>query len=179
MLKYNPVGFFVTVIATYNGARNGMPWLGLIFFVATVLAFLPCSPLRKERIQLAVIVGIGGFLIDSILIAVGVYHVSESARWLIPHPLCPEWILTLWLNFGFALFVFKQFLSRNRLVPVIVGIVFGMVIYTNASRMGLLTLQTPRIMQLCIIAACFAIFIPLCTRIANKICGGQHVSEVI
>lgn len=177
MMKYSPVGFFVTVFATYQGARNGMPWLGLIFFAATVLVFLPFSPLRKERVQLALIVGLGGFLVDSALIAAGVYHAGENARWMIPHPFCPEWIVTLWFNFGFALFVFKQFLSRNSMVPVIVGIVFAMMIYTNASRMGLLALQSPRIISLCIIAASFAVFIPICTRIANKICGGQHVSE--
>lgn len=177
MMKYSPLGFFITVFATYQGARNGMPWLGFLFFMISLLVFLPFSPLRKERIYLTLTVGAAGFLVDSILIGAGIYHASESSRWLIPHWLCPEWILTLWLNFGFALFVFKPFLSRNRMVPVVVGIVFALLIYANAGRMGLIILQPPKILPLGVIAASFALFIPVCTRIANKICGGQYVSE--
>lgn len=177
MMKYSPLGFFITVVATYQGAQRGMPWLGFLFLMATLLVFLPFSPLRKERIYLTLIVGAAGFLIDSALIISGVYHASASSRWLIPHSFCPEWILTLWLNFGFALFVFKLVLSRNRIIPVIVGIVFAILIYSNASRMGLITLQSPKILPLGVIAASFAVFIPLCTRLANKICGGQYVSE--
>jgi len=177
IMKYSPLGFFITVFATYQGARNGMPWLGFLFFMITLLVFLPFSPLKKERIYLTLIVGAAGFFVDSALIGTGVYHASASSRWLIPHWFCPEWILTLWLNFGFALFVFKLFLSRNRITPVIVGIVFAMLIYANASRMGLITLQSPTILPLGIIAASFAIFIPVCAWLANKICGGQYVSE--
>jgi hypothetical protein len=177
IMKYSPLGFFITVFATYQGARNGMPWLGFILFMVTLLVFLPFSPLKKERIYLTLIVGAAGFIVDSALIAAGVYHANEGSRWLIPHWFCPEWILTLWLNFGFALFVFKPFLSRNRITPVIVGIVFAMLIYANASRMGLVTLQSPKILPLGVIAASFAVFIPLCTWLANKICGGRYVSE--
>jgi hypothetical protein len=177
MMKYSPLGFFLTVFATYQGARHGVPWLGLLFLVATMLVFLPFSPLRRERIYLTLVVGIAGFLVDSLLIGSGVYQASAGSRWLIPHWFCPEWILTLWLNFGFALFIFRQFLSRNRIVPVIVGIVFAMLIYANASRMGLILLQPPKLLPLGVIAASFALFIPLCTRLANKICGGPYAPE--
>lgn len=177
MMKYSPLGFFMTVFATYQGARHGAPWLGFLLLVASMLVFLPFSPLRKERIYLTLIVGAAGFVVDSALIGSGVYLASQSSRWLLPHWFCPEWILNLWLNFGFALFVFRPFLSRNRIVPVIVGIVFAMLIYANASRMGLIILQEPKILPLGVIAASFALFIPLCVRLANKICGGPHVSE--
>lgn len=177
MTKYSPIGFFVTVFATYQGARNGMPWLGFLVLMLTILVFLPFSPLKKKRIYLTLIVGAAGFLLDSALISVGIYQASAGSRWLIPHSFCPEWILTLWLNFGFALYLFKLFLSRNRITPVIVGVVFAILIYANASRMGLVILQSPKILPLGIIAASFAVFIPLCTWLANKICGGRFVSE--
>lgn len=177
MVKYTPLGFFITVIATYQGAERGIPWLGLVFLLANMLLFLPFSPLKKERIYLTFIVGTAGFLLDSVFIFSGLYQASASSRWLIPAPFCPEWTMTLWLNFGFALFVFKLVLSRNRIMPVVIGIIFAMLIYFNANRLGVITLVSPKIIPLGIIAAVFAVFIPLCTWIANKISGGQYVSE--
>jgi hypothetical protein len=177
LMKYTPLGFFATVIATYQGARHGIPWLGLVVFAAQLAVFLPTSPLRRERIYLTLLVGGSGFLLDTLLVTCGVYSVNEGSRWLLPNRFCPEWILTLWLNFGFALFVFRIFLSRNRIVPVVVGIVFSLLIYANAGRMGLIVLQPPKLIPLGIIAASFALFIPLCNRLANKICGGPYVPQ--
>lgn len=174
LMKYTPLGFFATVIATYQGARHGIPWLGLVVLAAQLALFLPSSPLRLERIYLTLLVGGGGFIVDTLLIASGVYSVSGESRWLLPSWSCPEWILTLWLNFGFALFVFRMFLSRNRLVPVVVGIVFGLLIYANAGRMGLVIFPSTPLLPLGIIAASFALFIPLCNRLANKLCGGPY-----
>ncbi len=177
IMKYSPLGFFMTAFATYQGARNGMPWLGLLFFALNVAFFLPFSPLKKERLYLALAVGGAGFLIDSLLILLGVYHASEHGRWLLPHFFCPEWILALWLNYGFALFVFKPFLSRDRLTPVVVGIVFSAIIYFNASRMELITFPLPKLLSLAIIAMIFAVFIPTCNQLANKICGAPHANR--
>ena len=102
MMKYSPLGFFIAAAASYQGARHDMPWLGLLFVLVNVLVFLPFSPIKKERLYLACAVGLSGFTIDSLLIASGVYVVGEQSRWLTASFLCPEWILALWLNYGFA-----------------------------------------------------------------------------
>ncbi len=175
MLKYSPLGFFVAAGASYQGARHGMPWLGLAFVLLNVLVFLPFSPLRKERVSLCLAVGVAGFVLDSLLIIFGVYRVGEQGRWLVARFLCPEWILALWLNYGFALYVFKPFLSRTWWTPVAVGLVFSTLIYTNAGRMGLISFPQPKLLSLGIIAALYALFIPACNVIANKIIGGAHV----
>ena len=175
VMKYSPLGFFITAAAAYQGARNHMPWLGLLFVLINMLVFLPFSPIRKERLYLTLAVGAAGFVVDSLLITAGVYRVGEQSRWLLAGFLCPEWILALWLNYGFALYVFKPFLSRTWWIPVVVGLVFSTLIYTNAGRMELITFPLAKTVSLGIIAVIYALFIPACNVIANKIIGGPHV----
>ena len=174
MIKYSPLGFLITIFATYYGARNGMPWLGLILLAANIVLFLPFSPFKERRVLLMLAVGAAGFFLDSLLILLGIYYAESHGRWLLPHFSCPEWILALWLNFGLALFVFRPMLSRTRITPVVVGLIFAAMIYANASRMGLISFNLPPALALGIIAVCYAVFIPACNHLANKLVGGDH-----
>ncbi len=177
MMKYSPLGLLLTIFATYHGARNGMPWLGLLFWAANLALFLPSSPLKKERVQLMLLVGAAGFLLDTLLILLGIYYAEPHGRWLLPHFFCPEWILALWLNFGLALFVFRPMLSRAWPIPIVVGLLFATMIYANAARMGLITFTLPPAAALAIIALAYALFIPACNLLANKLCGGKNDSS--
>jgi hypothetical protein len=174
--KLNLPCFFLTAFATYQGALRGAPWLGLVVFALLVALFLPATPQKKERLLVALLVAVVGFCVDSALVFFRVYQAREASRWLLPSPLCPEWVLTLWLNFGFMLYIFWRLLSRSVTTAVTVGVVFSFLIYGNAARMGLLVLHQPVLVSLGIIALLWAVLIPLFTRCAvSAFAGGNHV----
>lgn len=175
--KLNLPLFFLTALSCYQGALRGIPWLGPACFALLVAILLPFTPQKKERLLVALLVAVVGFAADSALVFFRVYQVREGSRWLLPAPLCPEWILVLWLNFGFMLYVFWRLLGKSVLTAVIVGIVFSFLIYGNASRMGLLTLHRPVLASLAAIALLWAVLIPFFTRCAvNCFKGGSHVA---
>ena len=139
--KLNLPFFFLTSFSCYQGALHGMPWLGLVVFTLLVAFFLPYTQFKKERLLITLLVAGVGFCADTALIFAKVYTVKESGRWLVPAPFCPEWILVLWLNFGFMLYIFWKFLAKSKITAIVVGIIFSFLIFGNASRMGLVSLQ--------------------------------------
>ncbi len=172
--KMNLPFFFLTSFSCYQGALHGMPWLGLVIFALLVAFFLPYTHLKKERLLITLLVAGFGFIADTTLIMLNVYTVKESARWLIPAPLCPEWILVLWLNFGFMLYIFWGFLAKSKITPVIVGVVFSFLIFGNASRMELVSMQQHKLVSFLIIAICWAVLIPFFTNRAVRYFGGKN-----
>ncbi|OGW36633.1 MAG: hypothetical protein A2Y97_13795 [Nitrospirae bacterium RBG_13_39_12] len=168
IFKLNTIGFIATSISCYQGALRGMPWLGLAVFTLLMVIFLPFTDMKKERILLTIIVGVIGFLLDSILILFDIYTVNIDTRWLLPASLCPEWILALWLNFGFMLYIYWLILRRSYVVSGVIGIIFAFIIYGNAHWNGLLKLHRPALVSILIIAVIWAVLIPVLTMFAIK-----------
>lgn len=173
--KLNLPFFFLTAFSCYQGALRGIPWLGPAVFAVLVAFFLPMTAQKKERLEISVLVGGLGFLADSALVFFQVYLPREESRWLIPAPFCPEWVLALWFNFGFMLYIFWRFLNKSTLNAVCVGVIFAVLIYGNASRMGLLHLGRAPLVSLLVIAVLWAVLIPFFTRCAvSSFSGGSH-----
>ena len=167
--------FFILVsLACTQGTRLGLPWVGLALFIVLAPFFLWHAPQIKERIILSLQVAAAGFILETALIFFGVYQVAAHARWLVPAPFCPEWILGLWINFGFMLNIYWRLLSKSRLTAVVIGIVFSILIFGNAAFIGLLTLRTPLWTGFAIIAACWAVLIPILAHWAARYFGGVH-----
>ncbi len=168
IFKLNSVVFFITAASCYQGAMKGIPWLCYAAFFVHVILFLPSTELKRKRLLLAAIVGAAGLIIDTGLYLTGVYSVKESTRWLLPAPLCPDWIFVLWLNFGFILYVYWLMLRRSYVFGACIGIIFAVIIYLNAQRNGLLLLKSPLAVSLAIIAVLWAVAIPAFTKIAIR-----------
>lgn len=179
IFKLNTIGFIVTSITCYQGAMRGAPWLGLMVFSLLVMFFLPYTEKKKERILLAIIVGVTGFLLDSILIMLNIYTVRIDTRWLLPASLCPEWILALWLNFGFMLYIYWLILRRSYIISGLIGIIFAFIIFGNAHLNGLLDLHKPALVSLLIIAVIWAVLIPVFTIISIRFFSikGYHADQ--
>lgn len=161
------VVFLIGVISCYQGALRGIPWLGpLVVLVIAVVHFA----LEKDRwpeIQLVLAVGIVAFIMESVLIVTSVYTVNPKTRWVIPAPLCPAWLLALWINFGIKL---KEYLPRMKgkhIASAITGLVFGLIIFYNAAKMGILSLMQD-VVSLAIIAILWAILVPVLFQLASK-----------
>ncbi|HAE41232.1 MAG TPA: hypothetical protein DCG57_21760 [Candidatus Riflebacteria bacterium] len=175
VLKLNTLVFILTSMTCYQGTTHGYPWLGLVALAIHYSLFLPATTTKAKRVLVAILTGLIGFIADSTLIWLGVYSVSSGSRWLLPDPLCPEWILVLWLNFGFMLYIFWQILAKSRWTPPIIGIIFSFIIMGNASHMGLIAFRAPSWHGYLIIAACWSVLVPIFALYSNRCFGENHV----
>ncbi len=123
---------------------------------------------RKQAL-LVLLVGIIGFLVDSALIRAGIYAVSPKARWMIPAPFCSEWVLALWLNFGFMAYGYSTLMKGRNFLAAGIGLLFALMIYRNASKMGILVLHSPPLYSMLLIALIWAILLPLIYLLGRRI----------
>lgn len=181
--KLNVIAFMITSFSCYQGAQRGGIWLGLgpVTLAVHIGLFLPVTPRKLIRSGIALMVGVSGFLLETVLIAVNVYTVQATSRWVIPAPLCPEWILVLWMNFGFMLYVYRGFLTQKPWVAPLTGTVFSLIIMGNASRMGLIIFESPMVLKYLIIAVCWAVIVPLQACLANRVANtrGNHADKQV
>lgn len=161
--------FFTGVGACYKGATTGKLWLGPAV-VAVVCALQVLVGIRrwKKEILIILTVGIAGLILETLLSACGVYSAVEKTRWILPAPVCVEWILALWINFGGKT---SSLLPGVRGKPVMIAsssAVFAMLIFRRASKLGLIDL-TWGWWSMAIIAASWAIVVPMLFRFAERL----------
>ncbi len=162
-----------TIMACNFGAHHGMPLLGFFVLLAVIAFSLPFTRMKKERLLLTALTGFGGFVVDSILIAFGVYAPASHSRWLIPAPFCPEWIVTLWLNCGFMIYASWQKLADKFLFTAAVGFVFSLMIIGNASRIDLVTVSSPRPVSFLVVGLAWSVITLSAIRIAPHWFGSE------
>ncbi len=177
--KFNLVVFMITSFLCYQGAQRGGGWLGLGpgMLIIHIALFLPVTPQKAIRMMIALMTGITGFFLETALIAANVYTVLEPSRWLLVAPLCPEWILVLWLNFGFMLYLYREFLNQARWIPSLIGAVFSFMIMGNASRMGLIIFDEHMMRSYLIIAVCWAGIVSLQVYLSNRLAQSGETND--
>ena len=155
------IAFIVTSIACYQGAMRGMPWLGMAVFALELIILMPLMLGRRQRLFIALTVGAIGLVLDTVLLAAGIYSVEISARWILPAPVCPEWILSLWLNFGLVMPNYLKMMKGRHMVSGLVGFVYAFMVYGGASRNKIIVLPNYGMTGVAIIAIAWAVLIPL------------------
>lgn len=166
----NLVGFIATSAFCYQGAMRGIPWLGLAAVGVQMALLLPMSGgWWKARSVLTLGVGLFGFVLDSVLVAAGVYTAVPETRWYLPAPLCPEWVLALWLNFGFMLFLSWRNLRGKVWLGALCGLVFAFMIYGGARRHGMIEVASPAGLRIGVIAVLWAVVVPVLARVAGRL----------
>lgn len=161
--------FFIGVAACYQGAIREKLWLGPAIVIATcALQVLVAIRRWQKEILIILSTGIAGLILETILTMCGVYSVVEKTRWIFPAPVCVEWILALWLNFGART---SGLLPGVRGKPIMVAgtaAVFGMLIFRRAAKLGLLHL-TWGWWSIAAISAAWAVVVPLLFMLAGKL----------
>ncbi|HRY28465.1 MAG TPA: DUF2878 domain-containing protein [Elusimicrobiota bacterium] len=159
--------FIVGILACYQGAVRGIPWLGPA--VVALLAVIHFAGRKNRRQQMKVVLLVGGigFLTETIMIAAGLYTPAESTRFLLPAPLCPLWILALWINFALKMGDYLWFMQGRIIRGFVVGFLFGVAIFHNASVMGVGTLNYGKT-SLLLAAFVWGLIVPVLFRIAGK-----------
>ena len=165
--RLSMAAFFATAIASYQGALRGLPWLGLAVCALCAAILLPWMGDVWRRMKLILLAAAVGALLDTLLIAVGIYTSADHTRFLLPAPLCPEWVSALWANFGMALYIYKDYLLSVRR-GAISGVIYAVLIYANARRHGLVSMSLP-VMDVAIISLLWAVLIPWLAKAAQRI----------
>jgi hypothetical protein len=155
------IAFIITSIACYQGAMRGVPWLGMAMFALELIVLLPLMLGKQQRVLIATAIAAIGLVLDTLLIAVGIYSVETSARWILPSPICPEWILALWLNFGLVMPNYLAMMKGRHIVSGLVGFVYAFMVYGGAARNNIIALPNYGMTGVAIIAITWAILVPL------------------
>ncbi len=161
--------FIITSIASYQGAMRGMPWLGAAFFALELLILLPLMTGKRQRLTLVLFVGAIGLVLDTVLIAAGIYALEGTARWIIPAPVSPEWVLALWLNFGLIMPNYMSMMRGRHIISAIVGFVYAFMVYGGAARNDIITLPNYGMTGIAIIAIAWAVLVPLLYVFVDRI----------
>jgi hypothetical protein len=154
------IAFIITSMACYQGAMRGVPWLGMAVFGLELLILLPLMIGKKQRLLITLTIGAIGLVLDTVLIAAGIYSVESTARWILPLPICPEWILALWLNFGLVMPNYLAMMRGRHIISALVGFVYAFIIYGGAARNNIIALPSYGMTGVTIIAIAWAVLMP-------------------
>lgn len=155
------IAFIITSIACSQGAMRGMPWLGMAMFGLELIILLPLMFAKRQRLLIALAIGAIGLTLDTVLLVAGIYSVEASARWIIPPPICPAWILALWLNFGLVMPNYLAMMRGRHIISGLVGFVYAFMVYGGAARNNIITLPNYGVAGVAIIAVAWAVLIPI------------------
>jgi hypothetical protein len=157
--------------AAVLGAANGMPWLGVIAVPLALGLHLAMSPSWRQELLLALCAAIMGFIIDSVLIALGAF---SPVPFLFPSPFSSLWMVMLWVNLATTMNVTLSWLHGRYALCAVFGAVGGPMAYYSGARLGAMT-NLPPLMSLFVIGLAWAVALPLLYRMSKTI--GGHFSK--
>lgn len=161
--------FMIGVFASYLGAQRQLPWIGLLVVGIIMVSDMIIN--RKQivsKLKLIAFVGVAGFLIETLMIALSVYSVAPSSMWLLSSPFVPVWIIALWLNFGIRVPAYLPFFRGKHFINAFVGFAFAFLIFSSASNLQLVILNFS-FWSIIICGIVWAILVPVIYIVANKL----------
>jgi len=152
--------FMIGIFASYIGALQQIPWLGMaVVLVILLIDLFQDKQLILQKLKLVGAVTIAAALIESLLILTSVYSVNPSSRLFGFQYIVPIWILALWINFSDRVISYLVFTRGRHVINALLGIVFAILIFRSGQRLGLVELHYG-IYSLIIIALAWGVFVP-------------------
>jgi len=151
-------GWFACVV----GAARGWTWLGPIVVAGVVGLHVATSRPAVRELALILAVGVLGTLVDTAMIAMGVFAPIGGHGW-IP----PAWFVALWPAFATLLNGCLGWMSGRYALGAACGAVGGPLSYWAGARLGALRLNDNAAMSIAAVAAEWAIVTPVLLRMAK------------
>ena len=167
-LVINLVGFYAGWFACVLGAAGGHGWLGVAVFAALLALHLGLQRSRKAELLLAVAACGLGLVLESALIAAGVY---TPKRLLLPAPLADVWLIAMWGNFALLQNASLRGLQAHLRLAAVLGALGGPLAFYSGERLGALALSRPLVWSLLALAAVWALAVPCLLRGAGLLRG--------
>jgi hypothetical protein len=163
------IGWFACVIS----AASQLEWLALLSIAIVIAIHFFLIKDRLSELQLILIAGIIGLLLDSTLITLGVFTPTSNFGY---QGIAPLWLVGMWMLFGITLNHSLRWLYQRYVLAALLGFVFAPIAYLAGQRLGALTFppdHSPMI-SLLIIGTCWLIVTPLLLY-SSRIVGRQNL----
>lgn len=155
------------------GTSRGMLWLGPLAMVPVLGVHLTLAENRSGEMKLLMVVGILGFLFDTVLVAAGVFL---PVAHLLPRPFSPPWMVALWLNFAATLNVSLAWMRGRYILAAAFGAVGGPLAYYSGAKLGA-TEALPSLGGMLVLALGWGLMTPLLVWLARALLGGKKTPE--
>jgi hypothetical protein len=157
-------GWFACVL----GAANNHAWLGSAAVGAVLLLHLATTHDPRGELALALVCAGLGFLLELVMVNTGVaqYAAPAPVAWL-----PPGWIVAMWVLFATALNVSLSWLHGRAILAALLGAFAAPMSYYAGARMGGMTLALPLWGSFLVIAALWAVAMPVLVSVAARIAG--------
>lgn len=147
------LGWFACVV----GAARGALWLGPAVVAALLFVHLALTPKRTQETRLILVIGLFGFVVDTLQASAGLYAFTRTsvAPWL-----CPPWMVALWMVFATTLNASMAWLTGRYGLAAALGALCGPASYLAGARFGAIELPANALASLVGIAITWAVAMP-------------------
>jgi len=154
------------------GAARDMLWVAMAYFVAYAIWELARSHMRIRELVLMGVMGIAGTISDSLYIQLGVITFSmpvPSAEF------APVWITMLWMGLALSMSRCLGWLRGRYLLAALLGALASPLSYYMGCSLGAGELGEPVRASLLVLAAGWAVMLPLSAWMASRLVGSREV----
>jgi hypothetical protein len=151
----NFVAFQIGWFAAVLGAGSGKLWLGVAVIPMVVLLNLLLSQNWRRDLIITFAAAIIGFVVDTGLIAAGIF---SPVPFLFPLPFSPLWMVMLWVNMANSLNSCMAWLRGRYFTGALFGAVGGPLAYVSGAKLG--AAIPPSISGIAILAITWAAIFP-------------------
>jgi hypothetical protein len=136
------------------GPRYEMEWLGPVSMPIWIGLHLYFTPVRAGEALFLASLGALGFVIDSLLIYGGLFHIVPETQF------APAWLVCMWILLGLT---FESMLMARRKLYMVcaIGVMSGPISYLFAQAVHILNYSEPKWLTISIHAAIWAALMPL------------------
>lgn len=154
------------------GAARDMMWMAVAYFAAYAALELARSHVRGREVTLMGAMGIAGTLSDTFYLQFGVISFA------MPFPsadLAPAWITMLWMGLALSMTRCLGWLRGRYLLASVLGALASPVSYYMGCSLGAGELGQPTWASLLVLAAGWAVMMPLSAWMASRLVGPREV----
>ncbi len=167
----NVVLFQTAWFAAVLGAARGVLWLGPMAVLLVIGIHLALTDNRTGELKLLAVAGSLGFFFDTALVAAGTFSPIPH---LLPTPLSPPWMVSLWVNFAATLNVSLAWLKGKYVAAALFGAIGGPLAYYSGARLGA-TSGLPSTGGLTVLALGWGVMTPLLVFLAGRLGSGSEI----
>ena len=150
------------------GAGKSNFWVGPLAVVAVIAVHLAMRTNLRAELMIIGAATVIGFMVDTVLTAFGVY---EPARYYVPAPWSPLWLIGMWPNFATLLNVSLRWLHGRYYLATLLGAIGGALAYYSGMPLGALSFNAPVLKNVIFVGFAWGVVTPTLfwiVNIANK-----------
>ncbi len=156
------IGWFACVLGVAYAKSN---W-GIAVAVSLVGIHMFLTTDRASQAKLLVVAASVGFVVDSVLLGMGVFQFPNTT---LVDGLPPLWMSVLWIQFATTFRYCLKWLSRRYIIGGVLGLAGAPVAFLGGERLGAVAFCSPRLTNLLILGLFWAIAIPLLIYLSDRI----------